>query len=454
MYRIYENLRDKIEHGKWYERAFAQLAISFLIIGWAAISFFITGMIFMGIEGAFPSEVDMFIPVFTVFLVIFALPELINVILAQNGCVGIQSKYKKGDPHIITNYDKFPHFEKMLGKGKAEEMIARENFSNYVSKSGKKSRHIKVSRSDKWVCILGGYFPIDLLCGYNKRLNELYTIDGMVIKLPKKAWLPHVQSEIETFFEDRGKYYKSVPPKAGLEFNTALRGPRSRLSKADWGRVRYLWEKSIVSSSHNYWQNNNKNQRYRPISKDGAISTTIFERVLSDREIASTAAAVTGKRVPLTRYLDFKEYQNEFCVCNGVELLKVIGNPKNMEGIDFLFECLSDVDEAYFLMAVDVLKQYPRGMCEKKIEENAQIAFEQDEVLKLAGVIYLSKELGYESRYIKQLKESASANETAMEAENTVREFELDEQALFGSEEVQKFNSGGVAMAMAKETDD
>lgn len=93
-------------------------------------------------------------------------------------------------------------------------------------------------------------------------------------------------------------------------------------------------------------------------------------------------------------------------------------------------------------------------MCEKKIEENAQIALEQGDVLKLAGVIYLSKELGYESRYIKQLKESASTNETAMEAENTVREFELDEQALFGSEEVQKFNSGGVAMAMAKETDD
>ena len=447
---MFDNLRDKSQNGKWYEKLWAQFAISFLIMGWTAISALITAIIFMGMEGLFSSEDAMVLPALTTFIIIFSLPELIMVIIArlQEG-THIKSKYRKGDPHVITKYDKLPHFEKMLGQDRAKEMIANENFGYYVSKSGRTSKHIKVSSSDKWVCILGGYFPTDLLCGYNKDLNELYTIDGMVIKLPKKARLSHVRTEIETFFEDRGSYYKAVPPKAGTEFNTALRGPRSRLSKADWGRVRYLWEKSMVSSSRNYWHNNIRNERYRPVSKDGTISGTIFERVLSDRELASTTDAVRSKKVPLKRYLNFKEYQNEFCVCNCIELLNLLGHPKNAEGIDFLFDCLCDVDEAYFLMAVDALKQYPYRMSKPKIEENAQTAFEKGDVLKLAGVMYFAKEIGYEIEYIKQLKQNqkqdASVNNTATEAENTIKEFELDEKELFGSAEVQRFNPGGVA---------
>ena len=442
-----DKLQDKSQNGKWYEKICAKFVISFLIIGWAAISAGITAMICMGIEGVFRSEEAMFLPAMTIFIFVFAIPAIIMVIIAQKQGTRIKSKYKRSDPHVITKYDTLPYFEKMLGQANAEKMIANENFCEYVSKSGKKTRHIKVSSSDKWVCILGGYFPTDLLCGYSKRLNELYTIDGMVVKLPKKARLPHIQAEIETFFEDRGTYYKAVPPKAGTEFNTALRGPRSRLSKADWGRVRYLWEKSMVSNSRNYWHNNIRNQRYRPVSKDGTISSTIFERVLSDREIDSTLEAVRSKKVPLTRYLDFKEYQNEFCVCNGVELLEKLGYPKNMEGIDFLFDCLCDVDEAYFLMAADVLKQYPYSRTKPKIEENAQAAFESGDVLKLAGVMYLAKGIGYEIEYIKQLKENqkqdASVNDTATEAENTIMEFEIDEQELFGSAQVQGFNPGG-----------
>ncbi|SDB53563.1 hypothetical protein [Butyrivibrio sp. INlla16] len=97
-------------------------------------------------------------------------------------------------------------------------------------------------------------------------------------------------------------------------------------------------------------------------------------------------------------------------------------------------------------MAVDVLKKYPRSETSKKIEENAKIAYESGNVLKLAGIIYLAKVLEYDSDYLKQLKEQQEQSEAVKaaeeKAENTVNTFELDDQALFGSEEVQVFSPG------------
>ncbi|SEM65125.1 hypothetical protein SAMN04487770_1586 [Butyrivibrio sp. ob235] len=442
---MFRFLDERIEYGNWFEKMLAILAYGVFATGYLVASIFITGCIIIKLETLFPSEDAVIYTGIVIATSIFLAPLLISLYRDSRQLDKLTSTSTK-DPHIISEYSRIPHFSKMLGEAQSEDLIERETFSKYVKKSGLKSRYIKVSKSDKWVCILGGYFPTDLLCGYNKKQNELYTIDGMIVKLPKKARLPFISADIEAYFKDRGEYYKSVPPKAGLEFNNALKTPRSKLSKADWGRVRYLWEKAIVSSSHNYWQNNNKNQRLKPVSEDGKVNTAIFKRVYSDKEINRTAEAIHRKDVPLSRYLDFKEYKNEYCVCNGVELLRVLGNPKNIEGIDFLFDCLCDVDEAYFPMAVDVLKKYPRSETTKKIEENAKIAYESGNVLKLAGVIYLAKVLEYDSDYLKQLKEQQEQSEAvkaaAEKAENTVNTFDLDEKALFGSEEVQVFSPG------------
>lgn len=79
--------------------------------------------------------------------------------------------------------------------------------------------------------------------------------------------------------------------------------------------------------------------------------------MLSDCSIHEIAESVRSGKDSLSNFLNFNDYLNEFSVCNGIEILKVLGYPENAQGIDFLFMCLGDVDEAYFTYAVELLKK-------------------------------------------------------------------------------------------------
>ena len=115
--------------------------------------------------------------------------------------------------------------------------------------------------------------------------------------------------------------------------------------------------------------------------------------------------AVKSGKVKLSRFLDFGLYKTDQSVCNCIELLEQLRYPRNLEGCDFLFECLRDVDEPYFFMAAELLKTYPRKLREEKIEEYAAKAHESGNVEKFAGVLYLAKELDYEIKYVEKMKE-------------------------------------------------
>ena len=335
---------------------------------------------------------------------------------------------------VAEKYDELPHFGKLLKKDQVLEILSHSSFSSYKTKDGKELKNVLISEDDKWLCLFDGYMPVDMICGFNRKMNVLYTIDGGVIGLPFKAKLPHIRKEIEAFFKDRGHYYESRPRKAVEKFDAAYHRPLSSLDKADFSRLRYEWEKANSGDKNGYLKNEDSGKKYIPIFEDGELNDAIFSRVLADVEVARTADALRKKKKYLTKLLDFSKYSSEFCVCNMVAVLDNLRYPANSEGIDFLFKCLGDVDEAYFGMAVNVLKDYPKGPVEKKIEENVKLAFENGDVVGLGGLMFLAKEIGYDIKYVEGMKAIQKTPEA-----DTALEFDFDELSAFGSEEVQGF---------------
>ncbi len=352
------------------------------------------------------------------------------------------SPRKTNDYDLIVSADgKMPHFGRMYRQSQISDIIASQTFHPFVDGNGKKIKSIKVSEDDKWVCILGGYYPIDLICGYNKEMNMLYAIDGTMISLPLRGKLPSVKADIEAFFESRGEYFKKMPIKARNKFETALDRPKEELSKADWSSVRYQWEKLNAGNRTEVIDGKERPLIFEPVTKSGHIDDDIFERVLTDAEIAKAVKAVRKNKVILQTYTTMENYQNEYAVCNGIRILKSLDRELRLPGMDFLFQCLNDVDEAYFPMAVDLLKAYPKTMVREKIEENARIAYQDYDVQELGGLLFLAKTIGYEIEYVKEIKENQMQAETAgTSALNAVPSFDIDEDALYGSENVQEFS--------------
>ena len=401
-----QRLYNFANKGGFFRPLLAALVILSIIGIGGVIGFFISIFICMGIESLTGSSaltdlsIILFMPICTL-----GLPWLM--------LKGLPGKRRKSIAELeyrsllrwnqVVKFEKIPHFGELFGYYKAKELLSEETFHLYTYENGKKAHFLRVSDSGKWFSILGGHLPVDLICGYNKRKAELYTVDGVIIKLPAVAELYIIRRELEKFFKERGDYFREMPQGARDEFRDSYRKRDSAFAIDDWGTIRYQWEKELLRDSQKYPDKIAKSN-FSVISDDGSISTDIFERVLSDNEVEKTVDAVKKDHVDIKEYLRFDDYQNEYSVCNAVELLKKIGQPRNLEGCDFLFDCLGNIDEPYFYMAVDLLKAYPRRMREEKMEEYARIAHENGDVEKFGGLLYLAKELKYDIKYVEKMK--------------------------------------------------
>ena len=301
-------------------------------------------------------------------------------------------------------FGKLPHFGKGLKKHQVMDIIDKSSFLPYQTKDGTILENITVSEDEKWLCICGGYMPLDLMCGYNDEANVLYSIDGGVIKLPGTAKLKKISHEINAFFEDRGMHYYTRPWKADEKFEEVLGKPYSELGKADFSRLRYQWEKNNANDLVSRIHNDIKWEDYEPVSAKGEVGHAIFERVLSDMEISSTMLAVISRKADLSAYLRFEDYENEFAVCNGIELLGRMEKKDNPKAIKFLFDCLSDVDEAYFVPAVDLLCKYKKRTIRENIEKEIRHAFENKDVVRIGGIMYLADRMDYKIQYFEEMK--------------------------------------------------
>lgn len=302
----------------------------------------------------------------------------------------------------VEVHSRMPYFGSMFRRSQILDNIKNEKFFPYKAPDGRKRGFVRVSESDKWVMILGRYIPVDLIYGYNRDENVLYTIDGNSIQLPAIARFSVIADDIENFFEERGMYYKEAPAYTAKNFKSVIARHGNDLRTADWGRVRYQWEKNIARSAHP--GTGVKSGKFRPMPEQGRINPEIYERVLSDSELNSMYNAVLCHNVPMEQITDFGAYMNEFCICNGVRVLDMLKYPKNSAGMDFLFECLGDLDEAYFSLAVSVLSRFPKYILAEEIEKRAQLYRESEDALKLAGILFLAKEIKYDIKYVEAVR--------------------------------------------------
>ena len=121
--------------------------------------------------------------------------------------------------------------------------------------------------------------------------------------------------------------------------------------------------------------------------------------------------AARGNQDKLAQVLDFNRYANEYTLGNGVEFVKLLNDSNYEPGMDFLFDCLRDIDEACFGVAVSVLRRLPTDRVKAKLEERAQLAYESDDAMHLAGLLYLAKEMNVTIDYIENIKNGVSNGE-------------------------------------------
>ncbi len=114
---------------------------------------------------------------------------IILAVVVKFGATALKMMYpsfgnrKKKKPKR-KKYGVLPHFENEMIEEKVMEIIGASEFLPYETRDGKTLKSIMVSEDEKWLCILGGYLPLDLICGYDAKKNELLAIDGAAVKLP------------------------------------------------------------------------------------------------------------------------------------------------------------------------------------------------------------------------------------------------------------------------------
>lgn len=332
-----------------------------------------------------------------------------------------------------------PHLDKYINLHERLKVIMSQKFRSY----DKGARFIKVSENDKWVKIFNKYYPLDLICGYDNTNNELYFIDGYTVKLPKLACIDKYNRAIDTFFDKRGYMYDNLPPASKESFDKIVADSINTFEKVDWATLRYEWEMAIAKEKGNTSKKSSANSNHL-MTHSGKLKQIYYTRPLSQAEITRTTEVFKNGNRSIAEITDFNAYLNEYCVCNGVKILGELGYPANTKGLDFLFTCLKDVDEACFLPAVDVLSKVPLDVLAPTIEEKAREAYMKCDVLRLGGILYLAKNLNYEIEYVKELKMNAKAQEgpdmTSVDENGSVR---------FDPEQSEQF-TGNQAVAFKK----
>ena len=141
------------------------------------------------------------------------------------------------------------------------------------------------------------------------------------------------------------------------------------------------------------------------VLKGGRINPDLYYRVLSNSEIAKVISALKQKIISPGDVFTYDIYFNEYTVCNAIKIAEEVRNIYKTETLDFLFMCLNDIDEAYFHRAARLIIKYPHSMIKERLEEQALIAYNNQDALHLAGLLYIAKEIGYEIGGLKNIRE-------------------------------------------------
>jgi hypothetical protein len=459
MIYLFISLFCKNEHDtNFIESMLLLLAVAFEM----AIGFFLGAGICIGIEYILPSHYVSDIVTIVVLLGAMFLPFYLDFKLGpmlEDFFEGLSSRKnkraadkKKAQEEALLRKKKkkneFPgiiaYFEKELEKNKNIRELKKMTFLPYVFANGEKARYIKLSEDEKWVKIHGKYYPLDLISRYDPKENSIYAIDSTAVELPFYVKYLSISKELTAFFKERGSQDSVSPYISKAYFEGELKRSKGKLKNMDWAELRYKWEESMAGFDHRYNRSNANQLMFRPLTEEGEVNRQFMETVLSEEEIQSVVKAIRKGKIDISEYTDFVAYKNEFVVCNGVMLMKFLKYPDNRRGIDFLFECLNDVDEAYFKPAVEILSKLPRKELEGRIEERVAKAHQSGDAMRLAGLLYLAREMKYKIKYVQDLKAGLITVEhdnkdMLLEDENGNIRFAPEEVSEYGEKEAVAF---------------
>ena len=326
-----------------------------------------------------------------------------------------------------------PYWGEKMGQEKVDKLLSAEEFYPYTYSDGKDSLFIKISKSRKWLKVAGRYYPIPFIAGIDKGELGIVMLNGKIVPYQFYLLFPGFTRVLYELYPNY-KFFKDRIKSGGYEesfehiFETACGSDITQLDRADWERIRYDFERAFANLTVDTGNMN--------------LKQSIFKYVLGKNQLKSLKKSQYSKKEISAgdEILNFEEYDDDYCICNGVTLLSMIGYPANKEGIDFLFKCLGNADAPYFQPAVEELEQFDKKLLQHKIDLEVEKAYYEKDALMLGGIIFLAERIGYEIPFIKEIKEEE------------LKETELKEKGIGGKDMfhfMEETYSGSKASGMA-----
>ena len=294
-----------------------------------------------------------------------------------------------------------PYWNKFFDKDVIFKLLAEDKFTPYTTEEGYVCRSLKISESGRWLKIAGRYYPIPLISGV--RSGDFELINGEYIKIRGiKNWDRLINKALEELFPPvlsgiRNYDYDDIPSNRADAFKNAWKGDYKELAQADWFEVRYRWEKEFSQLVAEKMSGKIRRSNLNEIKREHVVYKQMFRRVLTDAEISKIAEAIKDGEIERPYALfDITNYDDDYCVCNGISVLRTIGYPHNSQWSEFLFDCLKDIEKSYCDDAIAALKAYPKQELIEHIDADIQKAHEANDLRWAAGLIALAKTIEYE----------------------------------------------------------
>ncbi len=297
-----------------------------------------------------------------------------------------------------------PYWGEKFGTKQCIRLLAEDRFKPYVDKEGDPIEGFEVSESGRWFKIASQYYPTYLVFDYDPSTGELTMVDGAKVYVGGRADNEQIKRALEEYingakaFQIDNEYHLDITPdECAWAFEKCAGGNYKELAKADWDEFRYIWELTISNLAVKVLTPAESEEHAKALENADFAGDTIFTRALLDKEIQVIADAISSGSInDIEKWFQLDSYKSEICVSNGIKILKAMGYPNNSMGTPFLFDCLRDIQKPYFMDAVLTLEKLPYHYLIAIIEQYVEKTHATEDVLWGAGLIYLSKRIGYE----------------------------------------------------------
>lgn len=330
----------------------------------------------------------------------------------------LEDKLAKG-----KEIDTVPYWGRIFGLKQTIRLLSADKLKPYRFKDGTFCHKLMITESGRWFFVNGRFYPTNLILRFEPTTNKLIMINGDHIK--EQYWLDdeEIRKALGEILYAKKAFYDNERSNSKIAdcqkaFKNVWKKDLKDLSKADWDDLRYRWEQELADIEAGQTERSNYNHHMNEFESAKVSNKELHGRVLLDIELEAIAKSIeNGKIKDIKDWFDKSLFRNDICVLNGVKLAKRLKYPRNAIAMDFLFDCITDIQKPYFEEAVNTLEMFPNELLIPQIEKYVEQAHAQGDVLFGAGLLYLSKRIGYEI----SLKR---ADSTEIELQESESEFE------------------------------